>query len=205
MIIETREEVQRRVASPSTPQQPPPYSDPAFECPPTFWVNIPPNFIPIRVRHQGEVVQARYVTVKFYHDPVVWGTMGRGFRVFEQPAHAAPRLTPREATPYVHNDLRLITSRYPGRDWVDNALIDEGDEGLRAEVHRYRRMIDEMQDKEAELEVIQNRIAVLTLDLRAAMQCLSRAEAVSRIEDRCTTAAVPRALSAWVVEQGRST
>ena len=146
-----------------------------------------------------------YVTVKFYHDPVVWGTMGRGFRVFEQPTHAAPRLTPQEATPYVHNDLQLFTSRYPGRNWVNNMLIDEGDEGLRAEALRYRRMMDEMTDKEAELNDIQDHIAVLTLDLRAAMQCLSCAEAVTRIEDRRTTAVAPRALLAWVVERGCST
>ena len=62
-----------------------------------------------------------------------------------------------------------------------------------------------MTDKEAELNVIQDRIAVLTLDLRAAMQQLSRAEAVTRIEDRRTTAAPQRALSTWVVEPGRST
>ena len=84
-------------------------------------------------------------------------------------------------------------------------LIDEGDEGLRAEALRYRRMMDKMTEKKAELNVIQDRIAVLTLDLRAAMQRLSCAEAVTRIEDRRTTAVAPRALSAWVVEQGRST
>ena len=76
--------------------------------------------------------------------------MGRGFQVFEQPAHAAPRLTPREATPYVHNDLQLFASRYPGRDWENNTLVNKGDKGLRVEVHRYRRMMDEMTDKEAE-------------------------------------------------------
>ena len=65
--------------------------------------------------------------------------------------------------------------------------------------------MDEMTDKEAELNVIQDRIAVLTLDLRAAMQRLSQAEAVARIEDRRTTAVPQRALSAWVVEQGHST
>ena len=150
-------------------------------------------------------MQARYITVKFYHDPVVWGTMGCGFRVFEQPAHTVPRLTPWEATPYVHNDLRLLTSQYPGRDWVNNTLIDEGDEGLRTEALCYRRMMDKMTDKEAELNVIQDRIAVLTLDLRAAMQHLSRAEAVTRIEDRRTTAVPQHALSAWVVERGCST
>ena len=131
--------------------------------------------------------------------------MGRGFRVFEQPAHAAPRLTPQEATPYIHNDLQLFTSRYPGCDWVNNTLVDEGDEGLRVEALRYRRMMDEMMDKEAELNVIQDRIAILTLDLRAAMQHLSRAEAITRIKDQRTTAAPLQALSAWVVEQGHST
>ena len=145
-------------------------------------------------------MQAQYVTIKFYHDPAVWGTMGRGFRVFEQPAHTTPRLTPREATPYVHNDLRLFTAQYLGRDWVNNALINEGDEGLRTEALRYRGMMDKMRDKEAELNVIQDHIAVLTLDLRAAMQRLSRAEAVTRIEDRRTTAVPQHALSAWVVE-----
>ena len=121
-------------------------------------------------------------------------------------------LTPCRTTPhplgshlYVHNDLRLLTSQYPGRNWVNNALIDEGDEGLCAEALHYRRMMDEMTDKEAELNVIQDRIAVLTLDLWAAMQRLSCAEAVTRIEDQRTTAASQRALSAWVVEQGRST
>ena len=88
---------------------------------------------------------------------------------------------------------------------MNNTLIDEGDEGFRAKVLRYRRMMDKMMDKEAELNVIQDRIAVLTLDLRAAMQRLSCAEAVTRIEDRRTTAVPQRALSAWVVERGRST
>ena len=65
--------------------------------------------------------------------------------------------------------------------------------------------MDKMVDKEAELNVIQDHIAALTLDLRAAMQRLLRAEAVTRIKDQRTTAAPQRALSAWVVEQGRST
>ena len=114
-------------------------------------------------------------------------------------------LTLREATLYVHSDLQLFTSRYPGRNWVNNALINEGDKGLRAEALHYKRMMDEMMDKEAELNVIQDCIAVLTLDLRAAMQHLLRAEAVTRIEDRRTTAVPQHALSAWVVKQGRPT
>ena len=83
----------------------------------------------------------------------------------------------------MHNNLQLLTSRYLRCDWVNNTLINKRDEGLRAEVLCYRRMMDEMTDKKAELNIIQDRIAVLTLDLRAAMQRLSRAEAVARIED----------------------
>ena len=64
-----------------------------------------------------------------------------------------------------------------------NALINKGDKGLRAEALRYRRIMDEMADKEAELNVIQDCIAVLTLDLRAAMQRPSCVKAVTRIED----------------------
>ena len=63
--------MQRQVASPISSRQPPPYSNPAYECPQGFWVNVPPNFISICVRHQGEVMQAQYITVKFYHDSVV--------------------------------------------------------------------------------------------------------------------------------------
>ena len=84
-------------------------------------------------------------------------------------------------------------------------LIDEGDKGLRAEVHCYRRMADTVADKEAELNVIQDCLTVLTLDLRASMWHLSRAEAVVWIEDWCTMATASRGLSAWVVEQGHST
>ena len=181
------------------------YTDSAYECPQGFWVNVPPNFIPIHVRHQGEVTQARYVTIKFYPDPIIWGTMGQGFRAFEQPAHVVPRLTDQEATPYLHNDLRLLTSRYPRHNWVNHVLIDEGDKGLRAEVHCYQRMADTVADKEAELNVIQDCLTVLTLDLRASMWPLSRAEAVVWIEDWCTMATASRGLSAWVVEQGHST
>ena len=65
--------------------------------------------------------------------------------------------------------------------------------------------MDEMMDKEAELNIIQDRIAVLTLDLQAAMQHLSHAEAVTRIEERRTTTVPQHALSAWVVKQGCST
>ena len=66
-------------------------------------------------------------------------------------------------------------------------------------------MVDKVADKEAELNVIQDHLAVLTLDLRTSMRRLARAKAVTWIEDRRTTAVASRGLSAWVVERGCST
>src|ERR1700761_7910950 len=177
-----------RLPRPAARQQEAPALDRAYDCPPEFWLNVPPNFIPFKLRHQGETVQARYVKVHFRADPVVWGTMGRGFRVFEQEAHVAPRALAAEVDPYTHNTIRLFHSCYPGRGWVDNALLDEGDEGLRAEVARYWKKADKLHDKEEELSTIQDRISILLLDLCATLTRLARAEAVPRIEDHRTTA-----------------
>src|SRR6201996_6693543 len=194
-----------RLPRPAACQQEAPALDRAYDCPQGFWLNVPPNFIPFKLRHQGETVQARYVTVHFRADPVVWGTMGWGFRVFEQEAHVAPQALAAEVDPYTHNSVRLFHSRYPGRSWVDNALLDEGDEGLRAEVLRYRKKTDELHEKEEELSAIQDRIGILLLDLRATLMRLARAEAVPRIEEHRTTAVETRTLTAWAVERGRST
>ena len=131
--------------------------------------------------------------------------MGKGFRVFEQEAHAAPRALATEVNPYTHNTVRLFHSNYPGRAWVDNALVEEGDEGLRAEVMRYRNKADELKRKEEELSTIQDRIGILLLDLRTMLTRLSRVEAVSCIEDLHTTTIETRTLSAWAVERGHST
>ena len=72
-----------------------------------------------------------------YDDPMVWGTMGDGYPVYQQPAHTAPRLHPNEAEPYSYADAFILLSKYPGAQWVNAALVDKEDGGLRAEVHRY--------------------------------------------------------------------
>ena len=66
----------------------------------------------------------------WYDDPVVWGTMGDGYPVFQQPAHAAPQLHPHETKPYSHADTFILLSKYLGAQWVNAALIDEEDRGL---------------------------------------------------------------------------
>ena len=49
------------------------------------------------------------------------------------------------------------------------ALVDEGDDGLRAEVHRYQCLMDEVDWKEHELSTIQDRLMDISMDLGANM------------------------------------
>ena len=84
----------------------------------------------MKVQHQGRLHPARFIKYRWYDDPMVWGTMGDGYPVFQQPAHAAPRLCPNETEPYSHADTFILLSKYPGAQWVNAALIDEEDGGL---------------------------------------------------------------------------
>ena len=67
---------------------------------------------------------------------------------------------------------------------MNQALVDKEDDGLRAEVHRYRCLMDKADQKERELSTIQDRFMDISMDLRANMQGLAEAEAIKRLEDR---------------------
>ena len=178
---------------------------PTARRPAGFEDNVPPNFSPMKVQHQGGLHPARFIKYRWYDDPVVWGTMGDGYPVFQQPAHAAPRLRPNETEPYSHADTFILLSKYPGVQWVNAALIDEEDRGLRAEVLRYRTLMDEADRVEQQISALQDRMVDISLTLHASMRRLAEAEAVKRIED-CRARTVLRTLvHPWIVERGRST
>src|ERR1700761_3938980 len=147
MARPTHEETRRRISSPEGRRGQP--SPPPVRRPAGFSDNVPPNFIPIKVHHQGHLHVARFIKVKFYDNPMVYGTMGEGLPVYEQPAHAAPHLTSQEVTPYTHNNVLLLHSKYPGQQAVNNALIKENNNGLGAEVHCYQKLMeaDEVKQK----------------------------------------------------------
>ena len=67
---------------------------------------------------------------------------------------------------------------------MNQAWVDEGDNGLRVEVHHYRSLMDEVDRKERELSTLQDRLMDISMDLRANMLRLAGAEAIKRLEDR---------------------
>ena len=140
-----------------------------------------------------------------YDKLMVWGTMREGYPVYEQPAHVAPRLRPNEAKPYSHADTFILLSKYPGASWVNAALIDKEDRGLRAEVHRYRALMDEADKVEQQLSALQDQMVDISLTLHASMRHLAEAEAVKRIKDWKARTVHSTLVHPWIVERGRST
>ena len=133
----------------------------------------------------------------------MFGTMGAGHQILERPAHAAARVCESEAPGYTHNDTCILHDDYPGLMWVDDALVRINDDGLRAEVHRHRSLIREAREKEAQIRVLEDRVADITMEVHANMKRLARVQAVSRVEEH--RGSTSRAVHAWTFERGRST
>ena len=146
---------------------------PVIQRPAGFEDNVPPNFSPMKVRHEGRLHPARFIKYRMYNEPMVWGTMGEGHPVYQQPAHAAPRLCPNKAEPYSHADTFILLSKYPGAQWVNAALINEEDRGLRAKVHRYRALMDEADKVEQQISALQDRMVDISLTGTKLRCCVS--------------------------------
>ena len=78
------------------------------------------------------------------NDLYALGTMGAGCPVFRRPAHIALHITKEEVNARENTTLRTLGHDYQGRDWVDDALIRLRDDGLKAEVHHYRKLHEEL-------------------------------------------------------------
>ena len=136
------------------------------------------------------------------NDPYVLGTMGAGMSIYRGPAHTAPRLTQQEAHDRGFQNIRLMRSDYAGKDWVDDALVRLRDDGLRAEVHRFRRINEEVKRKEEEVRRLEDRLGDLQLEAVACTQRLLRAEAIERVKYQ--RGEPVQLISPWTFERGRS-
>ena len=106
-----------------------------------------------------------------YDEPVVLAMMGQGFPIFHYPVHVAQTDLPSEAPLYTRQEVLILHNKYSGRAWVNQALVDEGDNGLRSEVHCYRSLMDEADRKERELSTIQDCLMDISMDLQYMQTC----------------------------------
>ena len=91
---------QLRESSPLVHQGAESPSPPLPHCPEGFHANVPPNYLNVRVNHQGDLVPANFVQVKMYDEPITLAMMGLGFPVFCYPVYVAQTVLPSEAPPY---------------------------------------------------------------------------------------------------------
>jgi hypothetical protein len=176
---------------------------PAPRVPEEFWLNVPPRYIPFKIWFNGREVEARYVTIHMTNDPYALGMTAPGAPVYRRPAHAAPRITPEEATPATAQGMRILHYDYSGKDWVNDALTRLRDDGLRAEVHRYRKLQEELHHKLEEVKRLEDRVADIYPEMHRCCQRLQRAEAVDRVESQ--RGEEIHLISPWTFERGRST
>ena len=195
---------QPRVSSPLARRRAESPSPPCLCCPDGFQANVPPNYLSVRVNHQGDLVPANFIQVKMYDEPIVLAMMGQGFPIFRYLAYVAQTVLPSEAPPYSQQEVLILHNKYPGQALVNQALVDEGDNGLRTEVHRYRSLMDEADRKERELSTLQDCLMDFSMDLRANMLHLARAEAIKRLKDRRAWARQDVLVHLWQFERGHS-
>jgi hypothetical protein len=176
---------------------------PAPRIPEEFWLNVPPRYIPFKILHNGRKVEARYVTIHMTNDPYALGMAAPGAPVYRRPAYAAPRITPEEAAPATTQGMRILHNDYRGKDWVDDALTRLRDDGLRTEVHRYRKLQEELHRKLEEVKQLEDRVADIYPEMHRCCQRLQRAEAVDRVESQ--RGEEIHLISPWTFERGRST
>ena len=76
------------------------------------------------------------------------------------------------------------------------------DDGLRAEVHCYRKLNKELKRKLEEVRILEDRIADIYLEVSPCTQWLLRAEAVERVKSQHGEAV--QLVSPWTFERGCS-
>jgi hypothetical protein len=99
--------------------------------------------------------------------------------------------------------MRILHHDYRGKDWVDNVLTRLRDDGLRAKVHWYRKLQEELHCKLEEVKQLEDRVADIYPEMHRCCQRLQRAEAVERVESQ--RGEEIHLVSPWTFERGRST
>ena len=99
-----------------------------------------------------------------------------------------------------HQNICILRHNYGGRDWVDDALIRLRDDGLKAEVHRFRKLNEELGCKLEEVHILEDHIADIYLEVTPCTQRLLCAEAMERVKSQCREAV--QLISPWTFERG---
>jgi hypothetical protein len=179
---------------------------PASPTPPGFEHNRGPAYIPFRIRTDtGGETPARYIRAHLdAPNPFVEGHLSLNGPTYHSEIHAAPIVDIDIPPPPISADiLRLLDTDYMGHDNVDEAIGEIGDQSLRAEVNRYRRLERKRRSFQESIRCLEDQMFTTDVERRMCVSRLESARAMVRIQAEMQSNRQAFRLSPWSLERGR--
>jgi len=153
--------------------------------PPGFRPNCGDSFISFPITSpEGDVKQAEYVQVILHPNPIVVGLRDDSDKVYSKPLYAAPIFHYDGKPVYRAPQLEALKLGAEGQEQTDRMLRRLNDPSLKAEVHQFRIMAQELERLEEAIAQGEDRWGEM-----AGMHCrtirrLEMADALARIQDQ---------------------
>ena len=161
------------------------------------WVEYQPlqcNTIQVAYRGENNIETCKWVRYDLEGpNPKVLGTQGIVWPVYEQELHANPRPAPNfsELCQFCDNTLQVFHYNHGSRALVDRALVQIGDIGLEAEVHRYRHLVEERDNLALHRQVLEREDLTNSDDILRSARFLANARGALRVGTTLFTYILP--------------
>ena len=159
---------------------------PSSPTPPGFEHNRGAAFIPFNITdRQGREVPARSIQVHMTaDDPYVLARATLTGPIYGGQLHATPvNDVDTPAEPLTDIAMRMFAADFPGRQYVDQAVVNIGDRTLTAELKRHRWYAAQIEEAGRERERLERRVFQLGLEQGMSRNRLQEARAGDRIAE----------------------
>ncbi len=103
---------------------------------------------PIRLPHESTTQQAQYTQAIMAPNPLVIALRKDSDKVFSKPLYASPMYAFDGKPTYATGELDYLKADTQGQEFTDRLIDREGDLSLKAEVHRFRMILAELERME---------------------------------------------------------
>jgi hypothetical protein len=149
---------------------------------PSFRLNQGSDFIPCQIKDaQGNLWLAKWTRLDRGDDTYVAGIRAHSPNAHSECLRALPSHDLTTVPTYLPSDLYFFEIDHPCQFEIDNALVEEGDHTLGAEVCRYRAQHMRMKSALASMKDAQKRYYDALMECQDSIQHLEGADALERI------------------------
>jgi len=136
---------------------------------------------PIRLPHESTTQQAHYTQAIMAPNPLVIALRNDSDKVFSKPLYASLVYAFDGKPTYATGELDYLKADAQGREFMDRMIDREGDPSLKAEVHRFRMLMSELERMETVLVENEEQWGQLASAKLGSMRRLEMADAIKRI------------------------